>query len=509
MKGRMSQIEKEQYDQFQCSGKLDVTGMVYKGKTDTYSTTVSALSMLFSPQFVELSKFDGMLGKNDVHADGRVENVMAYLFKDSMLTGKFNFRSSLMDLNEFASEEDAAPSAADTAALTIIEVPSNIDFVLNSTITKLIYDNIQMDAVGGVVTVRNSMVNLSDLKMNLMGGNMVVNGYYSTQNVMVPKVNFDLNISNFDVQQTVKTFNTVEAIAPVAKYTSGKFSTSMKYTSDLGSDMMPLLQTINGSGMLSTSSVTVDEFPALKKLDEALKMNKFSKVTLQDIKALSFKIESGKITTEPFDFTAGKATGKMGGSTGVDQSINYVMDIAIPRAEFGAANAALNSMVSGVQAKGIPFQLGDMVNVSALFTGTVTDPKVSVNLKEAGGNLMDNLKDQATDIVNNAVDTAKAMATNAACDEAKKQLQAQKTNAANAKAAAYKLADDAKTAAYAEAEKLEKSFKSPLEKAAKKAAADAARKAADQKHKDAYAAADKTEKDAIAAAEAKVTANCK
>jgi hypothetical protein len=511
MKGRMSQIEQEKYDEFQCSGKLDVINMVYKGKTDTYSTSISALSMLFSPQFVELSKFDGMLGKNDVHADGRVDNLMTWLFKDSLLTGKFNFRSSLMDLNEFAGEEEeGAPAAAeDTSAMEIIPVPDNIDFVLNSTITKLIYDNITMDAVAGTVTVRNSAVDLSDLKMNLMGGSMVVNGSYSTKNVMVPKVDFNLSISNFDVQQTFKTFNTVQAIAPVAQYTNGKFSTTLHYTSDLGADMMPLIETMNGGGTLSTSSVVVDGFPALKKLDEALKMNKFSKVTLQDIKMLSFKIENGKITTEPFDFTAGKATGKMGGSTSVDQSINYVMDVSIPRTEFGPANTALNSMVSGVQAKGIPFELGDMVNVSALFTGTVTDPKVSVNLKEAGGNLMDNIKDQVTDIVNSAVDSAKTVLTNAGCDEAKKQLEAAKTNAANAKAAAYKLADDAKTAAYAEADKLEKSYKNPLEKAAKKAAADAARKTADQKHKDAKAAADNTEKSSIAAAQAKVDQNCK
>jgi len=34
MKGRMSQIEKEQYDQFQCSGKLNIANMTYKAATE-------------------------------------------------------------------------------------------------------------------------------------------------------------------------------------------------------------------------------------------------------------------------------------------------------------------------------------------------------------------------------------------------------------------------------------------------------------------------------------------
>lgn len=511
MKGRMSQIEQEKYDEFQCSGKLDVTNLNYKGKEDAYATNISAMSMTFSPQFVELTKFDAMLGKNDVHADGRMDNVMAWLFKDSLLAGKFNFSSSNMDLNEFAGEEEegAAPAAEDTAAMTIIEVPSNIDFVLNSSITKLIYDDIIMDNVSGTATIRNSAVDLSNLKMNLMGGSMIMNGSYSTQNVMVPKVDFDMNISNFDIQQTFKTFNTVQKLAPVAQYTTGKFTTNMNYTSDLGPDMMPIIETVNGSGMLSTSTVTVDGFPAMKKLDEALKMNKFSKVTLQDIKMISFKIENGRVSTEPFDFAAGKATGKMGGSTGIDQSINYVMDISIPRTEFGPANAALNNMVAGVQAKGIPFQLGDMVNVSALFGGTVTSPTVSTNLKEAGGNLMDNLKDQVVETVTQKVDSVKDVAINKGCEEAQKQLDQAKVTAANTKVASYKLADDAKTAAYAEADKIEKSWKNPLEKAAKKAAAEAARKKADDANKDAKAKADQAEKDAVANAQAKKDAACK
>ncbi len=511
MKGRMSSIEKEQYDQFQCSGKLDIANMNYKGKTDTYATSISAMNLLFSPQFVELKKFDAMLGKNDVHADGRMDNVMAWLFKDSLLSGKFNFNSSNMDLNEFAGEEEAGatPAAEDTAAMEIIPVPANIDFVLNSSMKKLIYDDITMDNVAGTVTIRNSTIDLSNLKMNLMGGSMILNGSYNTQNVMVPKVNFDMDIQNFDIQQTFKTFNTVAQMAPVAQYTTGKFSTTLKYTSELGSDMMPIIETVNGTGTLSTKSVVVSGFPALKKLDDALKIKKFSNVVLEDLKVVSYTIENGRVSTEPFDFKAGKATGKMGGSTGIDHSMNYVMDIAIPRTEFGPANAALNGMIAGVQAKGIPYQPGENVNVQALFGGTVTDPTVSTNLKEAGGNMMDNIKDVVIDKVNEKVDSVKKDVINKACVEANENLTKVKGEAAATKVKAYKAADDVKTAAYAEADKVEKSFKNPLEKAAKKAAADAMRKKADDANKSAKAAADNTEKSTIDAAQKRVDANCK
>ncbi|HET6990337.1 MAG TPA: membrane assembly protein AsmA, partial [Bacteroidia bacterium] len=234
MKGRMSQIDKGQYDQFECSGTLGVLDMLYKTKDLPYDVTISGMDMSFTPQYVAVSKFDGKIGKNDIHADGRIDNLMTYLFKDSLLRGNFNMNSSLMDLNQFMGDAGTTAAATpDTSKMEVIQVPENIDFTLKSTIAKLIYTDINMDNVSGLVVLKNKTVDISDLKMNLMGGSMTVNGSYSTANPDVPKVSMDLDITDFDIQQTFKTFNTIQKLAPVSKYSKGKFSTKMNYTSDL------------------------------------------------------------------------------------------------------------------------------------------------------------------------------------------------------------------------------------------------------------------------------------
>ncbi len=481
MKGRMSAIEQEKYEQFTAAGTVDVTGMRYKTESLAYDMNIDAMNMTFSPQFVEVTRFDGKIGKSDMHADGRIDNFMKYLFKDSMLHGVLNFRSTSMDLNEFSGEEETAaqPAATEESSdLSIIEVPSNLDFTLNSTITKLKYDDIVMDNVAGMVRIHNSMVDLQNLKMQLMGGSMIMGGNYSTVNPTVPKVNFNLDVTDFDIQQTVKTFNTIEKLTPIAKQTKGRVSTQLRFTSDLDDKMMPIDKTINGSGTLRTKQVEIESFEPLKKLDEALKMNKFKKVTLNDLNLVSYKIENGRVSVEPFDFKAGKANGKVGGSTGLDQSINYVMDISIPRAEFGGANTALNGLVSQATAKGIPVKLGDMVNVQALFGGTVTQPTVKTSLREAAGDMMDNLKETATELVKEKVDSLKNVGMDKARQEADKILADAKVKSDALKSQLYTAADNAKAAAYTEADKVEKSYKNPLEKAAKKLAADKMREQA-------------------------------
>ncbi|CAN5200564.1 AsmA-like C-terminal region-containing protein [soil metagenome] len=510
MKGRMSQIEKSQYDQFQCSGILGIANLIYKSKDVPYRVNISAMDMSFSPQFVALSKFDGKIGKNDLKADGRIDNLMVYLFKDSLLTGKFNMSSTLMDLNQFMGDETgAAPAPTDTAAMTIMEVPGNIDFTLNSTFGTLIYTDINMSNVSGTVTLKNKVLGMSNIKANLFGGSMVMNGNYSTANAMIPKVDLNMDINDFDIQQTAKYCNSVEKIAPVIKNTNGRFTSHLSYTSNLDEHMMPIINTVNGKGTLSTAKVVVEGFEPLKKLDEALKINKFKKIELQDLKQVSFTIKDGAITTDPFDFAMGKSKGTVGGTTAVDQSINYVMNVAIPRTEFGPANAALTGMLNSATSKGIPVKLGDVVNVQALFGGTVTNPTVKTNLKEAAGNIADELKnavkDTVTAIVHQVIDDSKGKA----CVEAQKQLDNAIKAAADTKAAAIKVADAAKTSALAEADKMEKKGGNPLEKAANKKAAEVMRKKANDTYNSSVAAANNTEKNSVAKAQSDKDAKCK
>jgi hypothetical protein len=273
--------------------------------------------------------------------------------------------------------------------------------------------------------------------------------------------------------------------------------------------MMPVVSSINGKGTLSTKEVVVDGFEPLKKLDDALKLNKFKKISLQDLKQISFTITNGAISTDPFDFNIGKSKGTVGGTTGIDQSINYVMNLGIPRDEFGAANTALNSMVSSATSKGIPVKLGDMVNVQALFGGTVTNPTVKTNLKEAGGNIADQLKDQLKDTLTKTITHVVDQSKQKACDEAQKQLDIATKQAADTKNAAIKQADNLKKSAYDEAAKTEKKGANPLEKIANKKLAEAARKKADDAYNSSVTAANNAEKNAVDKATAEKEAKCK
>ena len=485
MKGKMSSIEKEKYDEFDAEGTIIIMDMNYKSADLPQGMTIKSMTMNFSPQYVELRGFDSKIGKSDIQANGMIENIMQYVFKDSLLQGTFSMKSSVMDLNEFMSDDEgAAPAATDTAPLSIFEVPRNIDFILNSSIGKLIYDDIDITNVAGSIIIRDSKVMMNNLKMNLMKGSMVMSGVYSTINPKVPAVDFDLGITDFDIPSTFMYVNTVQKLAPVAQYATGRFSTQFKYTSNLDAAMMPDMKTMNGDGKLQTKGVVVSGFEPLNKLADALGgMDKFKKAEFSNLD-ISYHIKDGKVSTDEFPFKSGSLSGNIFGSTALDQTIDYTMKMEIPTGDMpSGAKAMVTKQLSAVNALGANFKMPEKVKIDALFGGTTTKPTVKTSMKDMAGNVKEAVKEQVTQVVKEKIEDVKQQVNQKIEEQKKKLIADAEAQAQKVREEAKRAADDARKNGNAEADKLQSKGANFIEKAANKKLAEQLRKETETKAK--------------------------
>ncbi len=480
MKGLMSAIEQEKYEDFHAEGKLAILDMNYQTKSLNYPTKISAMYLEFNPKTVNLTKFDAQVGKSDIQMDGKIENFLQYALKDSLLKGSFNLNSTLLDVNELMSSSDTSKPAAtaapaDTAAMAVVEVPSNLDVRLNANIGKLLYDNLTITKVTGGVAIKDSKMTLDNLKLTLdeVEGTMSLTGVYNTQNPKKPTVDFDVDIANFDIPKTVKMFNTVEKLAPIAKYSTGKFGTKLKFTTLLDEKMEPVMNTLTGGGRLITSSVTIEGFEPINKLADALKQEKYKKLTFENVNA-TYTFKDGRLFVDEMPIKAGKITGTVKGSTGFDQTIDYTWKLEIPRDEFGSqANAAAGSLLAQLNSQaGTNVKLGDKVKIKALFGGTVTKPTLKTDLF----NTEQGAKEQVKEIISQGVDMAKEKAR----EEAEKIMKDAQAEADKIKADAKVASDKAKVEGYAAIDKNIETIKNPVAKMAAKAATPAAKKEVDK-----------------------------
>ena len=480
--GRMSSIERKEYDKFKLAGTLEIDKMNYKTASLPYDVLLNMMKLNFTNQFVELTAFDARMGKSDIKADGKIDNFMQYIFKDSLIVGHFNMQSNLIDINQLmsssstatATAQPAKPAAPDTAAMSVVEVPGNIDFVLNANIGKLLYDNLVIENTAGNIVVRKKKLDMTNLKMGMLGGNVLLSGYYETTNPKKPSIDFNIRVENFDIQKTFTTFNTVQKIAPIGQYAKGMFTATLEnFKADLDSKMSPILTSLSGNGVFKTNSVAFSGFPPFMKLGEALKIEQLKNLTLDNVNA-DYEFKDGRIALRnPVKVKIGKSiNADITGSTGFDQTIDYNWKMAVPTELFGSQ---ANSVVSGLlgqanSAAGTNLSMPKIINVNVGFGGTIMKPTIKTNMKEDGKSAVENVKEQVVTAVKDKAN-----------EEAQKILADAQAQVAKLKADAQAASDKLRAEGYAAADQQVEQVSNPIAKIAAKKAAEAAKKEVDKK----------------------------
>src|SRR5690606_5426065 len=122
----------------------------------------------------------------------------------------------------------------------------------------------------GTLQVKNQTIFFKDMGLNMLDGTVTMNGSYASVNPEKPKVDIDFGIEKMSIQKAFAAFNTVKLLAPIAQYTQGVFSTSLKFNSELNQNMMPVYSSINASGMTNIIEAVLKGFEPLNKLASAL-----------------------------------------------------------------------------------------------------------------------------------------------------------------------------------------------------------------------------------------------
>lgn len=457
--GRMSALDNEDYEAFKAEGTLELMDMIYKTKDLNDQVAIKDMLFRFSPKNLSLEKLNAVTGKSDFAMAGSIDNYMGYVFRNELLKGNFSFNSNNLDLDQLmnlvpASEATAAeetPAQPAEASTEPTLIPDNLDFLMNTSIGNLRYNGMDIKNVKGSVRIKEEVASLDNLTMNTMGGTVGLKGSYSTKDHSKPKVDFAYTLKEIDIKQLADNFVTVEKLAPIAKYSTGKISSNFEMKSDLTANLEPIYASLAGLGDLSTSTLKISGFKPMEKMGEALNISKLSSQTLKDIKA-RFQFADGKVTVKPFDVQMGKIKTNISGTTSFDQKINYDLKMMIPKEEIPAslikaaeqAISKVNSLSPKLNLSSIP----DVLPVKVGMGGTVTDPKVTTNFKEALLEATGNLKEQVVDKVKEAVkDTVKAIVEDKV-NEIKEDLNAKKQEIlANAQKEADKVKAEAKKAA--------------------------------------------------------------
>jgi hypothetical protein len=457
--GLMSYIDNEQFDKFKADGSIKLSNFFFESPDLPQGMKIIETKMDFTPRYVNLSKFDAVIGKSDMQMNGRLENFIPFVFADETLKGNLNISSSLIDANEFlADSEEIEPEVQDTLPMSVIEIPKNIDFVLASNIKKVKYDKLDIDDIKGKIIVRDGKVNMENLSMNLLKGSMLLTGEYNTQDINKPSIDFLMDIRNFDIPSAFNAFSMLEKVAPQVKDVTGNVSTKFTLTSLLDSTMGPILNTVNARGVLGCQNIAIVNSKVFGKVGDLLKNDNLKNPKLKDFQ-MSLTIKDGVTTIEPFDTELAGIKMNMGGTMTLDQDIDYRIKLEAPSSKLGPGAQVLQSVSALAQRAGLSGSQSDIVKINLKVTGTSTDPKVGLDGGDTAQSAKAEVKEQVKQIVDEKVDAAKEEARRKAKEQADKLIQEAEIQAEKVRAEAQSIAEKIRAEAEANAKKIESDAK--------------------------------------------------
>lgn len=507
--GKISSLEKEEYENFKADGTLALMRFHYESEDFKEGIDIDSMLFEFSPQALHLRELNGKMGKTDFSMQGDVDNYMAYIFEDEKLHGSFNYQSNVLDLDalmpEYSEESENTESKADQetienaaqVATEPIQIPKNIDFELKTSIRKLLYDDMDIQNINGKVIIRDEEMILEDLTLNMLDGKIGLNGKYSTPDRKNPAIDFSYKLENVDIKGLADHFSTIEKLAPVAKHGRGKISSDFKMSADVKPDFEPIYSTLNGDGNLLTKSVQLVDFSVLNKLSDVMDISKIQDATFKNVD-IDFSFADGKIRTEPFQVNLGKIDTRVEGTTSFEQEIDYKLLMNVPKSEIpkeilevAEKAVAAAQKIPGFKMKELP----NIIPVNAIVTNTVTDPKIKTDFKEQlmslGGDVKDAVKDLVNEKIEELKDTVKQVIDDK-IDEGKEELARRKQKllddaqkqADRVKAEGKSLADQTRKEADKRAQQLiDEAGNNPLKKRTAEIGADKIRKEGEESAK--------------------------
>ena len=406
----MASVEKKEYDKTNTTGNLSVTNFEYSSDELANPVKFNTAKLTFNPKTVSLNSLNGTTGKTDFDITGTLNNLLGFMFNDEKVEGVFNLTSNTFAVSDFMVAETESTTTGgnsdgengDAVYGEKIKIPSFLDATINANAKQVLYDDIVLSDVNGVLKIKDETVTLSNMTSGLFGGKMAFNGEVSTKNE-VSTFAMKLDLSQLGIEETFKSIDLFKALAPIAQILKGKLSSDISLSGNLTDDLMPNLLSLSGDlfADIMTEEVTVESAPVLNTLVSKLNFIDLEQLNLKDLKtSLSFK--DGIVAVKPFTLNYKDISINIDGNHTFDKKLNYKATMQVPAKYLG-------SDITNLIAKIDDTALTDLtIPVVANIGGLYNSPSVTTDLTSGVKQLTTKLVEvEKQKLINKGTDKAK------------------------------------------------------------------------------------------------------
>ncbi len=405
--GRMSSIEKKEYEKFQSNGEANIQNFRIDSKKLTKPVEISQGQVKINTNQISVDRFEGKIGQSDFSVQGNVSNYLAYIFRNDILKGNFNLKSGFMNFSELSniqkparqpaskSVETKPAAVAPADSLVAFQIPDKLDLSFQSVIQRAVYDQMPISNINGLVAVKNRRMDLTNLSMDMLQGKVSMNGSYTSNAENKPLFDFRFNMESIDLPAAFQSLSALQRYAPITSHSQGKVSMQFGLSGKMNEKMLMEPLSLNGAGIFSTKNLIIVDSQVFDQIRGVIKKEKLKNVKIDDFTA-KFQIENGQLKLNPFKTIVADQQATISGSLSAAREMNLSMDFLVNRDDLGAdINKGLGLLPGSQNIK--------MVEASVILKGPLNKPEVSLDLSKARAQIEQAVKNASVEDIKGSV----------------------------------------------------------------------------------------------------------
>jgi hypothetical protein len=326
------QSQKDVFLQWQGNGFLKLDQGLISMSSLKYPLEIPSIQMDFTPELFNIKESKLKIDQSDFSLSGKLNNVLSYFRKDSLLRGNFNFVSDktdlvqLMQLTSGLGEPEAKAAPAEEVSTGPYMVPKGMDVQLNVDIASANYGQGAARDIKGKVRVKDGLLVLDDLNFVTPAAKMKLTTMYRTARKNHLFMGLDFHMMDVEIAELLKIIPDVDSIMPMLRSFSGKGEFHMAAETYLDSLYNLKPSTIRGAASIRGTDLVLMDGETFSEIAKTLKFSKktFNKV---DSLAAEFTIFKKEIDIYPFLIVMDKYKGVVAGRHNMDMSFDYHISV--------------------------------------------------------------------------------------------------------------------------------------------------------------------------------------
>lgn len=370
------------------SGSLSLANMDLKIKNNILQFSNINGHFSFDDNNLIINQFSGNVSQSDFNLNGIFKNVMGYFFKENeTITIDAALTSKNIDLNELLQDKEEEGASKEEYK---VRFSDNINLNLNSTIDHLVFRKFEANTIKGVVKMYDKKMLIEPIVFSTMDGIIGASGVIDGRDTTTFYVHCLADLRDINITKMFVAFENFGQTTITNENIKGIANANIQFKAPVSPNLTVHTDRLVAKADMVIEKGELNNVESMKSLSKYIELQELMNVKFATLKN-TIEVKNQIIFFPKMEISSNAINLTASGTHLFSNEINYKIKLTLD--ELLSKKARRNKKENDAFGETIDDGTG-RTNIFLTMTGTVDNPIIKYDTKEAIQNLKENIKEE-------------------------------------------------------------------------------------------------------------------